>query len=163
VSPDDTGQLDGSDTPVTEQDAALLAAVRTMWESADPVPPGLVDRVRFTLDLEAVEVEMSRLVEVPELVGARSEEVPRLVTFESDSVTIMIAIKQRADGSARIDGWLTPEASHHIELRCSTGSMDTDTDDAGRFSLDAVPAGSVWLVVHDPECSHRVVTPTIEI
>jgi hypothetical protein len=41
--------------------------------------------------------------------------------------------------------------------------MSTESDDTGRFSLDAVPAGTVRLVVHDAASPLRVITPTIEI
>jgi hypothetical protein len=163
VSPEDTDESDGPDAPPTEQDAVLLGALGTLLETVDPVPPGLVDRVRFVVALEDVDVEVARLVEVSELVAARADALTRLVTFECDSLTIMITIERSADGTTRIDGWLTPEARRRVELRCPTGMVAADTDDAGRFSLDAVPAGTAWLVVHGADDAQRVVTPRIEI
>jgi hypothetical protein len=146
-----------------EDDVALLAAVAAMLDAADPVPPGLVDRVRFAIELDDVDVELSRLVEMSSLVGARSDEFTRLVTFQGDSLTIMITLEQGVDGTTRIDGWLTPAACRRIEVRCPAGPRSTESDDTGRFSLDAVPAGTVRLVVHDPDGAHRVITPTIEL
>lgn len=146
-----------------EDDAALLAALSAVLAAADPVPPGLVDRVRFAIELDDADAELSRLVEMSSLVAARSEEFTRLVTFQSDSLTIMITLEQRADGTTRIDGWLTPAACRRIEVRCPAGPRSTESDDTGRFSLDAVPTGSVRLVVHDPGSTHRVITPTIEL
>lgn len=154
---------DGSGTPLTEQDTRLLGELRTMLESVDPMPPGLVERVRFALDLDAVDAELARLVELPELAGARSDELTRLMTFQSDSLTIMITVEQHTDGTTRIDGWLTPGGCHHIELRCSAGPMSAESDDSGRFSLDAVPAGTVRFVVHGVGNLGRVLTPAIEI
>jgi len=149
---------------LSEQDAALLAAVRTMWETADPMPPDLVDRVRFAIELDDVDAELLLLVEMSSsLVGARSDEFTRLVTFQGDSLTIMITLEHATDGTTRIDGWLTPAACRRIEVRCPAGPLSTESDDTGRFSLDAVPAGTVRLVVHDPASSHRVITPTIEV
>lgn len=146
-----------------EDDAALLAALSAVLAAADPVPPGLVDRVRFAIELDDADAELSRLVEMSSLVAARSEEFTRLVTFQSDSLTIMITLEQCADGTTRIDGWLTPAACRRIEVRCPAGPRSTESDDTGRFSLDAVPTGSVRLVVHDPGSTHRVITPTIEL
>jgi hypothetical protein len=156
---DDRAETQG----LPEDDVALLAAVAAMLDAADPVPPGLVDRVRFAIELDDVDVELSRLVEMSSLVGARSDEFTRLVTFQGDSLTIMITLEQGVDGTTRIDGWLTPAACRRIEVRCPAGPRSTESDDTGRFSLDAVPAGTVRLVVHDPDGAHRVITPTIEL
>ncbi|MGH3763452.1 hypothetical protein [Actinophytocola sp.] len=158
---------EGPDAPLTDEDAEILAGVRQLWEVADPMPPGLVDQVQFAIDLdrvdEAVELEVSRLVEVRELAAARSDELTRLVTFQCDSLSIMITMEPRADGTTRIDGWLTPGASHRIELRSPARTMSTESDDTGRFALDAVPAGIVQLVVHVVESARRIITPTMEI
>lgn len=154
---------DGPDDPPGDEDAALLAAVRSMWEAADPVPTGLVERVRFGVDLDDLDVELMALVEVSQLAAARSDLRTRLVTFQSDSMAVMLTIEQCADGTARIDGWLTPGGCHHVELRCPDGPRSTDTDDGGRFSLDAVPAGTARLIVYDTGTTRRIVTPTVEI
>ncbi len=154
--------VDEPDEPLTAADLAVLAAMRTMWESADPMPADLVERSGFALDLDDVDFEVSRLVPMPEPV-ARGEELARLVTFESDSLTIMIMFEQCVDGTTRIDGWLTPGACRRIELRCPGGPVSTESDDTGRFSLDTVMSGLVRLVVHDEETTHTVITPTIEI
>ena len=148
---------------VLPEDAALLAAVGAVLDAADPVPPGLVDRVRFAIELDDVDAELARLVEVSSLAAARSDEYTRLVTFQSDSLTIMITLEQGADGTTRIDGWLTPAACRRIEVRGPAGTRSADADDTGRFSLDGLPAGAVRLVVHDPGSTHRIITPTIEL
>lgn len=160
MSPDDTGN---PDMALPEDDTELLDVVRQVLDGADPVPAGLVDRVRFAIELDDIDVELSRLVAMPVLAAARSDEFARLVTFQSDSLTIMVTLEQGADGTTRIDGWLTPAACRRIEVRCTTGPMSTESDDTGRFSLNAVPAGNVRLVVHDATSPLRVITPTIQI
>jgi hypothetical protein len=152
---------DEPNVPLTEEDASILAAMRAMWETADPVPPDLVTRVQFAVDLDDVDVEAARLVELTGLAAARSDEFARLVTFQSDSLTIMITVEPCADGTTRIDGWLTPAACHRIELHGPSGPMSTESDDVGRFALDAVPAGATRFIVHGDAC--RVITPAIEI
>jgi hypothetical protein len=164
VRPEDRPGHRDEDAPLSDLDAAILAGVREMWETVDPMPPGLVDQIQFALDLDtSLELEVSRLVESQELAAARTDELTRLVTFESDSLSIMITIEPRVDGTARIDGWLTPGACHAIELRCPARPMATESDDAGRFSLDAVPMGIVQLIVHLTGNSRRIITPTMEI
>ncbi len=156
----DTGEPHVS---LPEDDAELLDVVRQVLDAADPMPSDLVERVRFAIDLEDVDVEVSRLVEMPVLAGARSDEFARLVTFQSDSLTIMVTLEQGTDGTTRIDGWLTPAACRRIEVRCTSGPLSTESDDTGRFSLAAVPAGNVRLVVHDSGSPVRVITPTIQV
>ncbi|MFC4851995.1 hypothetical protein [Actinophytocola glycyrrhizae] len=156
-------RTDDRDAALPEDDAALLAAVSALLEAADPVPPGLADRVRFAIELDDVDAELSRLVELSSLVAARSDEFTRLVTFQGDSLTIMITLERGADGTTRIDGWLTPAACRQVEVRCPARQLSTESDDTGRFSLDGVPSGTVRLVVHDPGSTHRVITPTIEL
>lgn len=161
MSHDDFDQERG--VPLPEDDVALLDAVWTVLAAADPMPPDLVTRVRFAIDLDDVDAEVSRLVELPVLAAARSDEFARLVTFQSDSLTIMVTLEEATDGTTRIDGWLTPAACRRIEVRCLAGPMSTESDDTGRFSVNAVPSGNVRLVVHDAGGSPRVITPTIEI
>jgi hypothetical protein len=160
VSLDETGK---PEMALPEDDTDLLDVVRQVLDEADPVPAGLVDRVRFAIELDDIDVELSRLVVMPVLAAARSDEFARLVTFQSDSLTIMVTLEQGTDGTTRIDGWLTPAACRRVEVRCTTGPMSTESDDTGRFSLNAVPAGNVRLVVHDTASPTRVITPTIEI
>ena len=159
----DENLVEDQDNALPEDDVALLAAVGTMLDTADPMPPGIVDRVRFAIELDDVDAELSRLVEMSSLVAARSDEFTRLVTFQGDSLTIMITLEQGADGTTRIDGWLTPATCRRIEVRCPAGPLSTESDDTGRFSVDDVPTGTVRLVVHDPASTHRVITPTIEL
>lgn len=152
---------DGPDVPLTERQAAIVAEMRAVLDAEDPMPPGLVDRVRFGIDLDPVDVEVSRLVAIPE--SARSDEYARTVTFQSDSLAIMITVGPEVDGTVRIDGWLAPSACRRVELRCTEGERSTASDDTGRFAIEAVPAGTVRFLVHDPSGSRRVITPTIEI
>lgn len=154
---------EGPDAPLSDLDAAILSGVRHLWETVDPMPPGLVEQIQFAIDLDNIDLEVSRLTELRELAAARTDELARLVTFSSDSLSIMITIEPRVDGTARIDGWLTPGACHHIELRSPARPMSTSSDETGRFSLDSVPTGIVQLIVHIAGNSRRIITPTMEI
>lgn len=149
--------------PLDDLDTTILAGVRQYWESHDPIPPALVEHIQFAIDLNAADLEVSRLVGMEQLAAARADEHTRLVTFQSDSLTVMITIDPRRDGSIRIDGWLTPQASHRIELRIGPSTLSTNSDGNGRFALDAVPAGIMQLIVHLDGTSRRIITPSIAI
>lgn len=133
--------------PLDELDARILAGVRSLWDALDPVPPTLVDQIRFAMDLESADFEVLRLTERMRFEVARGEEQSRLITFDSDSLTIMIKVDLNRNGTVRVDGWLTPPATHPIELRTTAGSLTTASDDGGRFALDGIAPGMAQLVV----------------
>jgi hypothetical protein len=153
----------GPDAPLSDVDTAILDEVRQGWETVDPMPSDLIDRIQFAIDLNAVDVEVSRLVELREPVAARADEHTRLITFQSTSLSIMVSLDPRTDGTQRIDGWITPGAPHKVELRSQNGSRTAAADAEGRFSLEDVRSGVVQIVVHVADSTRRVVTPSLDI
>ena len=157
--------------PLDATDLALLAEIRDTAELLDPVPADLVQRVQFALELEALDIEVGRLVGAErdtELVGARGDELSRTITFDSDSLTIMIRISSAAGGTVRMDGWLAPAAAHEIEVRTLGGSLRSCADEEGRFVVEAIPRGITQVVVrtsaNQPDADGRtVVTPSIVV
>ena len=148
-------------------DATLEARLRRMWESMDPVPPDLAERVVFSLQLDDLEVELLRREQI-ELVGTRGEETARTVTFDSDHLTVMITLSGPPAGPRRLDGWISPPAALRIEARRGAGSVPTVADDDGRFSFSELVPGLVQLVLHPTkgasvELARPVVTPAIQI
>src|SRR6185437_2256473 len=92
------------DDAMGRADAALLDELQVMWEKADPVPPGLVERVTFAIGLDNLDVEMMRLTEevlVP--AGARGTEHVRTITFGGESVTVMVTVSQDGQDGFRLD------------------------------------------------------------
>lgn len=157
----------GADEPLDAADEAILAGLRAYYQAADPVPSGLVERVRFAVDLENLDVEVGRLTGTPELAQqVRAAEHSRLITFDSDTMTIMVNLTAIEDGGVRVDGWLAPPGSHRVELRTATDRLVATADDQGRFVLDSVPHGLAQLIVvpAGPTGSDRsVVTPSLLI
>jgi hypothetical protein len=151
------------DEPLDERDNAILTSVRHMWHRLDPMPADLLDRIRFAIELDTADFEVMRLTELRAPAAARGDEQSRLITFDSESVTIMVSVKQNADRSIRVDGWLTPAGSHPIELRTTTGPLATVSDEDGRFVLDAVPSGLVQLIVRPTGTTRTVTTPSISL
>jgi hypothetical protein len=153
----------GADEPMDDLDELILSGVNELWGSVDPMPADLIDQVLFAIDLDSVDIEVLRLAEL-EVVAARGEELSRLITFDGDRLTIMVRVSPNQDGTTRIDGWLTPAASHAIELRTvAGGSLAEVSDAAGRFVFGAVPAGLAQFVVHPTGSEHTVTTPAISL
>ena len=150
------------DGPLDDTDRAVLAGVRDFWAAADPVPAGLLDRIKFAIELENVDLEVMRLTDV-QTAAARGDEQSRLITFDSESVTIMVSIRPNPDGTIRVDGWLTPAGRHPIELRTSGNGVATTSDEDGRFVLDTIQPGMAQLIVRPTGTTRTVTTPSISL
>ena len=131
------------------------------------MPADLPERIRFSLALRDLEVEVARLAEEEQLaVAARGTELSRTVTFDSTSLTIMIRIDANQDGTARVDGWLAPPQRREIEMKTAADSLTTVSDEQGRFAFTRVPRGTAQLIVRpagtEPSGAGRsVVTPAL--
>lgn len=143
-----------------ETDQELLAELSRLYEQMDPVPPGLVDRVGFTLTLANMEMELARFVsDSVDPVGARGEEGARTLTFSAENLTVMVTITRVGRLRYRMDGWLAPGGGMHVELRLQGASNDdAHADDDGSFGQ--VPSGLARLVFHPTEGAEvRLLTP----
>ncbi|MDN5860047.1 MAG: hypothetical protein L0H84_15635 [Pseudonocardia sp.] len=161
VPPSAEGALD-------DVDEAILKDVTALYTALDPVPPGLADRVLFSIELEGLEAELAQLDELVTPAGARTEEAARTITFSSRSITVMVTPTPAGPGRFRMDGWAAPGAGLPVELRTATGSMHATADETGRFEFVDVPAGRLQFVFHPGEGSAAalqvpVVTPAVEL
>jgi hypothetical protein len=159
----DAAEPPGTADLLDDFDFELLAGLRDVWETVDPMPSDLISRIQFAVELEDVDFEVMRVREQQELAAARGDETTRLITFDGESLTIMVNVRPNKDGTIRLDGWLTPPASHPIELRTSNGSVMTTSDEGGRFVVDGVPHGMTQLVVRPDSQRKTVSTPTISL
>jgi hypothetical protein len=142
-------------------DVAVLSGLRDMWTAVDPMPGALLDQIKFAVDLERVDLEVTRLVELEPATARGGDEQSRLITFDSDSLTIMVSIRANQDGSVRVDGWLTPPGPRPVELRTEHRRLTTVSDEDGRFVLDPVQSGMAQLVVRPDSSGRTVTTPAI--
>ena len=151
------------------RDEDLVALVRSLFEAADPVPAGLVERVRFSVALAGLEGEVARLTAgdaEPGRPGDRGQpdehadglalargapEESRTITFDSSDLTIMIRIDANADGTARVDGWLAPPRRCQVEIALIGGALEVVAEADGRFAFPSVPRGTVRIVVRPPD------------
>ncbi|SDC51821.1 hypothetical protein [Actinokineospora iranica] len=153
-----------ADGELDDLDWEILREIRGLCEALDPVPDDLVERVRFAIDLADIdtEIEVLRATEMPMAAGARGEH-SRVITFDSPTLTIMVKIESNADGSLRVDGWLSPVGGHAVEARTASGPITTSSSADGRFSLARVPAGMVQFVVRPSGQTGIVSTPTMKL
>jgi hypothetical protein len=148
----------------SEQDLLLLAELDVLFDKADPMPADLVERVRFAIALEDLDVEVARWERAEELAGVRGAG-PNTVTFTVEDLTIMVSFVPAGAGY-RFDGWLVPGGPHTVEVRVAGHeSTTTAADEGGRFAVDDVPKGTTQLVVHltggQGDRTRTVVTPTL--
>lgn len=154
------GQIDA-------EDARVLVRVADLYDSVDPVPAGLVERVQFGITLDALHAEIAELQRTGDLAGVRSDERTdaQTVTFTSASLTTMVTITLTSADRARLDGWVAPGGGLSIELRLEDGSQHTTADADGRFVFDDVPRGLAQFILRPPTGTSQapVITPSIEI
>ena len=138
-------------------DRHLLTMIRSMFQAADPVPAGLVDRIRLSVALAGLngdlDSELARLTVHEAALARGAPEESRTITFDSSSLTIMIRIDSNADGTVRVDGWLAPPHRCRVEISMADGPVTVDADADGRFAFLSVPRGTARLVVRPAEQS----------
>jgi hypothetical protein len=161
---------DATPAPLADpRDDELLDLLADLWQSHDPPPTDLADRVSFALSLDDLEVELMRLTDQTlSLAGARAEDQAHTVTFCSDTLSVMVMINNEAAGGVRLDGWIVGGAGLQVGLRTDGAERTTSADGDGRFSFQAVPAGLTQLVFHPTEGAEArlrrsVVTPAIKV
>lgn len=163
-----------ADQPLGTIDAALLAEVARLYEEADPVPQGLVDRLSFGLALDDLYAEVAEMTRVPtDLAGVRGDPAAvrtETLTFTAESLTAMITVTHVGPDRVRLDGWAAPAQRLQVRLRMQQGRLETLADAAGRFSFADLPEGFVQLSFHPETGSDggddggsAVVTPSFEL
>ena len=167
MTPPEASPLPPADEPLDDVDFGLLGDIRELFQAADPMPADLPERIRFSLALRDLEIEVARLAEEEQLtVAARGAEQSRTITFDSDSLTIMIRIEANQDGTMRVDGWLAPPQRREVEMKTATDTLGVTSDEQGRFAFARMPRGTAQLVVRPNESGpgrpgRSVVTPAL--
>jgi hypothetical protein len=154
--------------PVDEQDVAALRELARLFDTLDPTPPGLTDRVKFGLTLDALEAEIAELQRSGDLVGVRSDSAQDVqsVTFTSATLTTMITVTPTSADRVRIDGWIAPGAEVSVELRTVGDTRSVVADADGRFVFEDVPRGLAQFVLRPPaqgDAGPVVMTPSLDI
>ncbi|MGC3995109.1 MAG: carboxypeptidase-like regulatory domain-containing protein [Propionicimonas sp.] len=148
----------GADDLLDATDDRILAGLATLYETIDPVPADLAERIDFTLAVAELEADIAELTR-GELVGVRGEETDS-VTFTSGSLSLMVTTVVAAH-HVRIDGWVTSPGAT-VDAVAEGVTRSSVTDDSGRFALDDLPRGRVHFVVRR-DGYRPVITPSMEL
>jgi hypothetical protein len=151
---------------IDDVDLANLARVAALHDALDPVPGGLVDRIRFGITLDALHAELAELQRSGDLAGVRGDATAdaQTVTFTSASLSTMVTITATAADRVRIDGWIAPGGGVAVELRITDDVLSTTSDADGRFVFEDVPRGLAQFTLRAPLAGQPpVVTPSIEL
>jgi hypothetical protein len=144
----------GAAGPFDDEDAALLARLRAVYDRHDPPPAGLTDWVTLALSLDDIDVQVCRLTSDLNALATRAgEDSASTITFENNDLTIMLRLEERGDGQLRVDGWIAPAAEYDVEIRTGGRILTTRADGYGRFAVDLVPRGLAQMVLRPLQSS----------
>ena len=155
--------------PLDEVDAVMLREVRALFETTDPVPADLTERVHFALALDAMFDEVARMTRVPlDAMAARGESTAtrtETITFSAERLTAMVTVNRLGPGRLRMDGWLAPPEPLVVSLRTKgRDDRDVDADDQGWFSFDGLEEGFAQLRIFSADHpDDAVVTPLFQL
>lgn len=140
----------GDDDQGPERDDHLFARLRTVWEAADPTPPGLAERVITGLAMADLDddIEMLHLLEQATPAGTRSTTGSDSVSrFGADGATLLLHVT--GSGARRsLVGWIDPPQRALVSLVTPTGATEVAADASGRFEFDAGPGDRARIVLH---------------
>lgn len=136
-------------------DGSILDAIAGVYEAVDPVPAGLLDRLRFRLTVASLEAELT----TRDLVGVRGDDTDS-VTFTAGSLKLMITTVASAR-HVRVDGWVTSPGAG-VEAVAEGVTRSSVADANGRFVIDELPRGRVHFAV-TRDGYRQVVTPSIDL
>lgn len=152
--------------PLDDLDRVILDTVAEVFRTADPVPAGLTEDIKFALTVQAMHAEVAELQRVGvESALARSEYTQtQTLTFSAEAISVMVTMSPIDADEVRVDGWVTGHDSPvRVELRTATRTIAADVDDDGRFTVDPAPRGMVRFVFLPEGDVRPVITPTVEI
>jgi hypothetical protein len=168
---DGAGPPAAADEPMDDEDAVLLQRVAALYDTVDPLPPHLVERIGFALALDEVFGEVAQItrhagdamaVRHDEPDGTRTETI----TFAADRLTAMVTTSRMAHDRVRLDGWLAPPGPTRVRLRMEVGDQEVTADESGRFSFADLTGGFAQLSFHPlaPAVeTDAVVTPLFQL
>jgi hypothetical protein len=127
-----------------DEEQSLLRELRSIADQVDPVPSRLKDAARGSLTWRSLDAELAELTfdsfadEAARTV-VRGGGGARLLSFQAPGEPgLEIAVEVLAErGRRRLVGQLDPAQPAHVEVRQPGGARAVETDERGRFALEA--------------------------
>jgi len=136
------------DTADVAADAALFARLRHVWETVDPVPADLIDRMVAAVAVHDLsrEYALLTLTSASDLAAVRGESDTATLQFSDGKTSVLLHISATEHGARRVDGWVDADA---LAIRLVRGDQEWTRDAAehGRFAFDDVTPGLVRLIL----------------
>ena len=89
-------------------------------------------------------------------------DAARLLTFQANAVEIEVEVAATG-ATRRLTGQLVPPSAAAVSVRWAEGSLEAQADELGRFTVEAVPAGTVSIAITRPGDLRPVVTSWVSI
>ena len=145
--------------PNLDDDDVLVEHLRDALRAGDPIPEDAVVAALGVFGLHRVDEELAALA-ADSLVDAgvlvrRDQSSPRMLSFVTEGLTIEIELSVEL---GVLLGVLAPPTSSIIEVQTVSGSIETRSDDLGRFRVELADGP---LRLHVTLGDRSVVTPWI--
>ncbi len=147
---------------------SLLDELRRVVDQADPIPDAVIRAAKESFVWRTIDADLAALVndsaagDTAAAVAVRASGAARLLTFQAPGVEVEVEVGETGRGR-RLTGQLVPVSSARVTIRSMTGAVDVVADEFGRFSADAVPAGTVRLEIERDGSTSPVVTSWVSI
>src|SRR5713101_3470362 len=129
MNPPDAGGRPAADGALDEVDLAILDGIREVFQAVDPMPADLPERIRFSLALRDLEVEVARLVadEDQRVPAARGDELSRnsVAPASAYDARLLLATGEQEEGGDGHD----PVAGSRLGV-----GVDVEADDLQAFA-----------------------------
>ena len=132
-----------------DSDDTLIRRLRGISDQVDPPPATVLEAARAAFLMRRIDAELAELVldsavdAGPVAVRAGEMDAVRMLSFESGTVSVEVQVTD-VDGARSLLG-LVSGASGPVEMETMAGRSFVQLDSLGRFSIAAVPPGTVRL------------------
>lgn len=133
---------------MSDDDAAVLAALQRMFDTVDPPPAHVIAHAREVFAWHGIDAELAELVydsDTAAVGGVRGAAAARQMTFRSPGLEIEVEVV--SERRHVVMGQLVPAQEASVELRSGDRTLRTDADTLGRFTFDDVAPGAIKLTV----------------
>lgn len=133
-------------------ESELIAALRKGLSESDPVPSDVTEFAKASYTWRSIEAELAELeydsTEEDLPAGVRSSATARMISFQVGQWMLDI---EYDESSGRLMGAISPDAAYAIDLHSPGALFTTESDPAGRFTVEGISSGPLSMILrfHD--------------